>query len=88
MQDGTHVAAEFFGPFNRDEEPFIRIATGDYSELKRKIGRDHALAVYIDSMSHEIVHYYQWLQGRVSERGVAIRARGLLLKYAAEVNRP
>jgi hypothetical protein len=88
-QDGAHVSASFFAPFDRDVEPFIRIATGDYPKLKRSLGRNDALAAYIMSLSHEIVHYYQWLEhGNVSERGVVARARSMLRRYATQVERP
>jgi hypothetical protein len=88
-QDGVHVSASFFAPFERDVEPLIRIATGDYPELKRLRGRNDALAACIMSLSHEIVHYYQWLEcGNISERGVIVKARSMLRRYAAEVKRP
>ena len=88
-QDGAHVSASFFGPFEMHVEPFIRIATGDYPELKRSRGRDDALAAYIISLSHEIAHYYQWLERRpMSERGAISRAKSMLRMYAADVERP
>lgn len=88
-QDGARVTASFFAPFKKDVEPFIRIATGDYPEQKRLRGRDGALAAYILSLSHEIVHYYQWLEsGNVSEAGVIAKARSMLKMYAADVKRP
>jgi hypothetical protein len=88
-QDGIHVAASFFAPFERDVEPLIRVATGDYPEIKRLRGRNDALAAYIISLSHEVVHYYQWLEGgNVSERGVNAKAQSMLRRYAAEVKRP
>lgn len=88
-QDGVPVTASFFAPFKRDVEPFIRIATGDYPEMKRSSGRNDALAAFIMSFSHEIVHYYQWLEkGIVSERGVISEARSMLRRYAADVTHP
>jgi hypothetical protein len=88
-QDGEHVSASFFAPFDRNVEPFIRIATGDYPELKRLRGRNDALSACIMSMSHEVVHYFQWLEtGTISERGVIAKARSMLRRYAAEVKRP
>ncbi len=88
-QDGVHVVASFFAPFKRDVEPLIRVSTGDYPELKRLRGRDDALAPFIESMSHEIVHYFQWLEtGTISERGVIVKAQSMLRRYASEVKRP
>jgi hypothetical protein len=88
-QDGDHVSVTFFAPFDREVEPLIRIATGDYPELKRRWGRNGALTAYIMSLSHEVVHYNQWLEtGTISERGVRVKARSMLHRYAAEVKPP
>jgi hypothetical protein len=88
-QDGAHVSASFFAPNNRRFSPFIRIATGDFEKLRRKRGRDNALAAFILSMSHEIVHYHQWLSGMpFSERSASARARAMLRRYAREVDHP
>lgn len=51
----------FFRPANRDVEPYIRIATGDYIELVQKYGVDNALATILWSIAHELTHYFQWL---------------------------
>jgi hypothetical protein len=86
---GEHVSASFFAPWKRQEEPYIRIATGDYPALKRKRGRDNALAAFVTSLSHEVVHYQQWVEtGETSERGVAGRARSMLSQYSKAVDRP
>lgn len=86
---GERVSASFFAPWDRSEEPYIRIATGDYPALKRESGRDDALAAFITSLSHEIAHYLQWIEsGELSERGVAVKARSMLSQYASTVDRP
>ena len=86
---GEQVCASFFAPWSRKDEPYIRIATGDYPALKRASGRDDALAAFITSLSHEIIHYMQWLEtGDTSERGVALKARSMLRAYAHTVDRP
>ena len=87
--DGEVVTASFFAPWNRSVEPYIRIATGDYLALKRQRGRDDALAAFITSLNHEVVHYQQWVKtGRVWERGVDRKAMAMLQAYAATVDRP
>ena len=87
--DGERGSASFFAPWDRTEEPYIRIATGDYPILKRERGRDNALAAYITSMAHEIVHYQQWIRtGEVSERGVVVKARQLVRRYSETTLRP
>jgi hypothetical protein len=87
--NGQLVAASFFAPWSRAEEPYIRIATGDYRELKAAEGRDNALAAVILSMSHECVHYQQWVEtGNIWERGVARKALGMLRRYSSTVGHP
>ena len=86
---GQIASASFFAPWDRKVEPCIRIATGDYRALKRERGRDNALASFIVSLSHEIVHYRQWVEtGDIWERGVGVKARGMLRRYERDVDRP
>jgi hypothetical protein len=83
------VVASFFAPFDRSVEPFIKIATGDYTSLKQKRGRDNALAAYIISLSHEVIHYRQWIEtGKTHERGVVEKALAMLRRYELTVDRP
>jgi hypothetical protein len=88
-QDGEKVSASFFAPYQRDVEPYIRIATGDYVSLSKEVGRDNALAAYLCSLAHEIVHYRQWIEtGETWERGVCLKARKLVDIYAMTVDHP
>ncbi|GAB6255789.1 hypothetical protein [Peribacillus frigoritolerans] len=59
--DKELVSGTFFGPFDKSEEPYIRIATGDYLELLAENGRDNALAAILGTIAHELGHYYQWI---------------------------
>lgn len=59
--DGEGAVGTFFEPFSDSEEPYIRIATGDYEELKAKSGKDNALATILASIAHELTHYHQWI---------------------------
>lgn len=59
--DGEGAVGTFFEPFAYSDEPYIRIATGDYEALKAKRGKDNALASILDSIAHELTHYYQWI---------------------------
>lgn len=86
---GEFAWASFFAPWSRDVEPYIRIATGDYPQRESECGRDDALASFIHSMSHEVVHYQQWVKtGRIWERGVEKQADKILELYAQTVDRP
>ena len=87
--DGGRAFATCFLPFDRREEPYIRIATGEYVEARRKQGRDSALASYIDGLSHEIVHYRQRIERKpLTERGVDRKARAMVNAYMKCVDRP
>lgn len=55
------ATATFFAPYTHEEEPYTRVATGDYAELRNEIGKDNALASILLSIAHEIIHYKQWL---------------------------
>ena len=85
---GERASASFFAPFDREVEPFIRIATGDYTELRARRGRDNALASFVCSFAHEVIHYRQWIEtGEVWEDGVARRAVRILRNYARSTDR-
>ena len=56
-----HVVGSFFEPFSYLDEPYIRIAAGDYNELANHLGKDNALASILLSLAHELTHYYQWI---------------------------
>lgn len=60
-KDGESVVGSFFEPFSYLDEPYIRIATGDYDELSSNLGQDNALASILLSLAHELTHYYQWI---------------------------
>ena len=60
-RDGDMVFGTAFLPYSRNDEPYIRIATGDYCDLRKKVGVDNALASIIGTLAHELTHYYQWL---------------------------
>ena len=88
MPDDRECSAGFFAPLDRNTEPLIRIYTGDYTELKKDIGREGALAHFVVSLSHELLHYQQWrATGDAWERGVAARAVRMLRQYEKEVDR-
>jgi hypothetical protein len=87
--DREKISASFFAPFCRHEEPYIRIATGDYESLKAERGRDNALASFLCSLAHEIVHYQQWITtGTTWERGVIVKSDAIMRRYSKTRNRP
>ncbi|EGC0090973.1 hypothetical protein H8U17_002016 [Listeria monocytogenes] len=68
----AEVSASFFAPFCKKDEPYIRIATGDYEELVAEFGREGAIFTTLNSLSHELQHYYQWLDDEEYNEGVVI----------------
>ena len=59
----------FWGPFDLHEEPYIRIAAGDYEELLEENfegdyqrAKDNALAATLHSIAHELSHYFRWIK--------------------------
>ncbi|GAC42152.1 hypothetical protein [Paenibacillus popilliae] len=55
------AAASFFAPYNKQDEPYIRVATGDFFDLEKEHGRRDAILMILHSLAHELQHYYQWL---------------------------
>lgn len=87
--DGEVVTASFFAPWKPEVEPYIRIATGDYAIEAKTQGRDRALASFLCSLAHEIVHYRQWIEtGQTWENGTVAKAGAIVRKYAKTVSRP
>lgn len=89
LMDGQTASASILTPFDRRQEPYIRIAAGDYRDLLRERGRDNALAAYLNSLSHEVVHYRQWIERKpLTEKGVIRKAKTMVDDYATCVDRP
>ena len=91
--DGEMVCATFFEPINKHDEPYARVATGDYQQLKEEMGRDDALASVLLSVAHELTHYFQWINDvkltTIGEERQASRyARIILDEYADDVEHP
>lgn len=92
-KDGDMVCGTFFRPADRNVEPYIRIATGDFLELLDARGRDNALATILWSIAHELTHYFQWLNDLNltfigEERQASIYAKELLNEYAETREHP
>jgi len=86
---GKKGSACFFAPWDIKVEPYIRIATGGYEQEKKEDGRDNALAGYLCSLAHEVVHYQQWLKNnKLHERGVDVKASNMVDKYALTTDHP
>ncbi|MCD2348833.1 hypothetical protein [Clostridium guangxiense] len=85
--DGEFVSATFFEPFSKIDEPFIKIATGDFHQMTEEWGEDDALAAILGSIAHELTHYFQWINDiRLTDIGLEKQAshytKKVILEYA------
>ncbi len=92
-QDGDMVYGTFFEPDDVFVEPYIRIATGDYYEIKEKYGQDNALASILHSIAHELTHYFQWINKiQLTENGYERQAKRyselIIAEYAKNRDHP
>jgi hypothetical protein len=75
-RDGEIVTGACFQPHEREEEPYIRIAAGDYIDLINKKGKDNALGAMLGTIAHELTHYFQWINDiELTEIGVERQAK-------------
>lgn len=81
--DGEYVYGTFFRPYDYSTEPYIRVAAGDYCDNEKKWGKDSALIAILLTISHEITHYYQWINDLnltlIGEERQASRYAGFIL---------
>lgn len=92
-RDGEMVLDTFFWPYSRDDEPYIRMATGDYSELLLARGRDDALTAILISLLRNLTHYFYWLNDVkltpiAQERQATRYARIIFYEYADTIDHP
>lgn len=92
-RSGENVSALFFGPFDKEAEPYISVAVGDYYDMVNKWGKDNALAAILCSISHELSHYFQWitdckLPNAALERQALYYAHAILDDYDLEREHP
>ena len=59
--DGDLVYGHFRPCINKNDEPYISIAVGDYSTLIKKWGVDDTLSTILRDIAHELTHYFQWI---------------------------
>lgn len=67
-RDGDLACGTFLGPSDPEQEPYIRLAVGDYLQLLAAWGQDSALASILRSLAHELTHYFQWVRDPVGIR--------------------
>ena len=74
----------------RDDRLATRaISTSRPAEVPGDGARDNALAAFLNSVAHEVVHYQQWIEtGQITERGVVARAGNMVDRYALTTDHP
>jgi hypothetical protein len=81
------VTATFFAPYEKDVEPYICIATGDYKDLIKERGKIDALYAMLDSIAHELYHYQQWLEDKeLEEEEAEEKGSQLVDEYAENID--
>ena len=69
--------------------PYILIAAGNYLKDRRRLGRDDALASYLDDLACRILSYQNWLKrDSLNVYAICIKARNLLYEYAETREHP
>ena len=60
-RDGDLCVSVFFRPDSYEEEPYSRIATGDYKELADKWDDQKAKIALLTPLFIDLTYYFQWL---------------------------
>ena len=60
-KDGAFVIGTFFRPNSMEDDPYIKVAAGDYDVVYEKSGKGFAVAGILHCLAHEFTHYFQWL---------------------------
>lgn len=83
--DGDIAYGTCFIPDTYKDEPYIRIATGDYVVLCKEWGEKYATLSILRTLAHELTHYYQWINGvslsHESEERQAVNTSKLIIEY-------
>ena len=85
--------ALFFSHITRCMNHILRVATGSYTDNLITLGRDDALALILETIAHELTHYFQWINDiRLTEIGYERQAASyadyILDEYASVVDHP
>ena len=62
-KDGDMVVGLFFEPYSYTDEPYIKLAVGDYDDLCLQKGHEKAMLALLGTLVHELTHYFQWING-------------------------
>lgn len=79
--DGDEVVASFRW-FNINENPRIRLSTGDYSTLCKEFGKAGAIESILISLARQIIRYQNWCRtGKCTDDGVKRKSYKMIDAY-------
>ena len=88
-RDGDTAYGTFFRPDSYEVEPYIRIAVGDFPALCSKWGEEDAVYAVLKTLSPELTHYFQWINGLpltpIGEERQATAYAGYIMDEYAEI---
>lgn len=61
MITGEKVLASFFALYVKTDISYMKISTDDFFSLARTKDKSSTIYSILNSMSHEIQHYYKWV---------------------------
>lgn len=86
--DGDKCYAIFFATYDHSDEPYIKIALGDYEKRVKAWGKEKATANILLDIPHELTHYFQWINGinltEIGKERQAKRYARTILEYFLE----
>ncbi|MDO5554063.1 MAG: hypothetical protein Q4G68_09905 [Planctomycetia bacterium] len=63
-------------------DPYIRLATGNYPILLKKVDKNSARANILHALASALTSYWQWIEtGDMDEKGMSRKATAILRKY-------
>lgn len=82
-RDGELVYGTFLGPYDKLQEPYIKISVGDYDNESKRNGKREILISYLHTIAHELTHYFQWVNQleltKKGEEAQATRSAGIIV---------
>ncbi len=68
--DKDMVAGTFFGPYDKEQEPYIKIAAGEFTKERERHSHREIAYDFCAVLAHELTHYFQWVGNQtLSKRG-------------------
>ncbi|SFS76386.1 HEAT repeat domain-containing protein [Marininema halotolerans] len=83
---GEKVVGLFFAPDDKNEEPYIKIATGDFQNIDFDCEEGMEIYSYLQVFAHEIVHYEQWINDQpFNEEEADVKSEEMVYKFIDDI---